>query len=84
METSKAQPAFQKVAREQREERFHKEGTIIWLTGLSGAGKITVSIALENALFSLYYQIWCLLKRIYKHCNLPNKWDYPHRLRPAY
>jgi adenylylsulfate kinase len=51
METSQTQSAPQKVNRDQREERFQQKGTIVWLTGLSGAGKTTVSIALENALF---------------------------------
>lgn len=51
METSKAQPAPQRVTRDQREERYKQAGTIIWLTGLSGSGKTTLSIALENALF---------------------------------
>jgi adenylylsulfate kinase len=51
METSQTQSAPQKINRDQREERFQQKGTIIWMTGLSGAGKTTVSIALENALF---------------------------------
>jgi adenylyl-sulfate kinase len=51
METSQTQSAPQKVNRDQREVRFQQKGTIVWLTGLSGAGKTTVSIALENALF---------------------------------
>ncbi len=51
METSHTQSVPQKVNLDQREARFQQKGTIIWLTGLSGAGKTTVSIALENALF---------------------------------
>ena len=51
MELSQIQSAPQKVNRDQREARFQQKGTIVWLTGLSGAGKTTVSIALENALF---------------------------------
>ncbi|MDH3256846.1 MAG: adenylyl-sulfate kinase [Nitrospinota bacterium] len=51
METSQTQTAPQKVNRKQRERRFQQKGTIVWMTGLSGAGKTTVSIALENALF---------------------------------
>jgi adenylylsulfate kinase len=51
MEISQTQSAPQKVNRDQREARFQQKGTIVWLTGLSGAGKTTVSIALENALF---------------------------------
>lgn len=45
------QSAPQKVNRDQREARFQQKGTIVWLTGLSGAGKTTVSIALESVLF---------------------------------
>ena len=51
MEISQTQSATQKVNRDQREKRFQQKGTIIWMTGLSGAGKTTMSIALENALF---------------------------------
>jgi adenylylsulfate kinase len=51
MEISHTQPAHQKINLDQREARFQQKGTIVWLTGLSGAGKTTVSIALENALF---------------------------------
>lgn len=51
METSQTQSAPQKVNLDQRESRFQQKGTIVWMTGLSGAGKTTVSIALENALF---------------------------------
>ncbi len=40
-----------KVSQLQREKLFKQKGTIIWLTGLSGAGKTTLSIALERALF---------------------------------
>jgi adenylyl-sulfate kinase len=51
MEISSTQTTPKKVNRDQREARFQQKGTIIWLTGLSGSGKTTVSIALENALF---------------------------------
>ncbi len=51
MKISQTQSAPQKVNCDQREARFQQKGTIVWLTGLSGAGKTTVSIALENALF---------------------------------
>ncbi|NIP99793.1 MAG: adenylyl-sulfate kinase [Nitrospinaceae bacterium] len=43
--------APQKLAQDQREEKYQQKGTIIWLSGLSGAGKTTVSVALERALF---------------------------------
>jgi len=51
MKTSQAQSTPQKVNRDQREARFRQKGIIVWMTGLSGAGKTTLSIALENALF---------------------------------
>ncbi len=40
-----------KISRAQREKRYQQKGTIIWLTGLSGAGKTTLSISLEKKLF---------------------------------
>ena len=51
MESLHTESAHQKVNLDQREARFQQKGTIVWLTGLSGAGKTTVSIALEKALF---------------------------------
>lgn len=51
MGISQTQSASQKINRDQREARYQQKGTIVWLTGLSGAGKTTVSIALENTLF---------------------------------
>ncbi len=41
-----------KVRKEDREERFGHPGHIIWLTGLSGAGKSTIAMALERHLFN--------------------------------
>ncbi len=35
-----------------REELFKQKGTIIWFTGLSGAGKTTLSLALEKELLN--------------------------------
>jgi bifunctional enzyme CysN/CysC len=40
-----------KVTREAREQRNRHKGAIIWLTGLSGAGKSTVATELERELF---------------------------------
>lgn len=34
----------------QREEKIHQKGAILWLTGLSGAGKTTLSLELEKKL----------------------------------
>ena len=41
----------EKITPTLRETRYQQKGTILWFTGLSGAGKTTVSIALENTLF---------------------------------
>jgi adenylyl-sulfate kinase len=42
-----------KVTAGQREARNGHSGCVIWLTGLSGAGKSTIAIELENKLFTL-------------------------------
>jgi bifunctional enzyme CysN/CysC len=39
------------VTREERERRYRHRGAVLWLTGLPGAGKSTLAIALERALF---------------------------------
>ncbi|MGP0565570.1 MULTISPECIES: adenylyl-sulfate kinase [unclassified Nitrospina] len=44
-------PTSKKISRTEREQRYQQRGTILWFTGLSGAGKTTLSIALERALF---------------------------------
>ncbi|MDH3433724.1 MAG: adenylyl-sulfate kinase [Gammaproteobacteria bacterium] len=41
------------VSREDRYQILRQKGATIWFTGLSGSGKSTVAIALENALFRL-------------------------------
>jgi bifunctional enzyme CysN/CysC len=40
-----------KVTPEQRARRNRHPGSIVWLTGLSGAGKSTIAVELERALF---------------------------------
>jgi bifunctional enzyme CysN/CysC len=40
-----------KITRDERERRNRHKGAIIWLTGLSGAGKSTVASELERELF---------------------------------
>ena len=40
-----------RVASEERERRNGHSGQVIWLTGLSGAGKSTIAMALERQLF---------------------------------
>jgi adenylylsulfate kinase len=41
-----------KVARETREQMLGQRGCVVWLTGLSGSGKSTVSRALEERLIA--------------------------------
>ena len=44
-------PIFSKMqTREEKEELLGQKGITIWFTGLSGSGKSTVAIALEQAL----------------------------------
>ncbi len=39
------------VTRENRHDILRQKGATIWFTGLSGSGKSTIAVALENALF---------------------------------
>ena len=39
------------VTREDRHQILRQKGATIWFTGLSGSGKSTIAVALENALF---------------------------------
>ncbi|MEM7523118.1 MAG: GTP-binding protein, partial [Pseudomonadota bacterium] len=48
------------VTAEQRAERAGHRGGVLWLTGLSGAGKSTVAIAAEQALFARGWQVYVL------------------------
>ena len=41
------------VSREDRFEILHQKGSTIWFTGLSGSGKSTIAVALEQALFTM-------------------------------
>lgn len=41
------------VTREDRYEMLRQKGATIWFTGLSGSGKSTIAVALEQALFNL-------------------------------
>ncbi len=44
-------PIFDKIAtREQKEQQLRQRGLTLWFTGLSGSGKSTVAIALEQLL----------------------------------
>lgn len=44
------------IDRQTREARSNHQAAVIWLTGLSGAGKSTVAMALEKKLFDLGHQ----------------------------
>lgn len=48
------------VTRDLRERRNGHKGGVLWLTGLSGAGKSTVAVALETALFERGYSTFVL------------------------
>jgi len=39
------------ITREDRHQILRQKGATIWFTGLSGSGKSTIAVALENALF---------------------------------
>lgn len=41
------------VTRDDRNQILRQQGATIWFTGLSGSGKSTIAVAIENALFSL-------------------------------
>jgi len=47
-----ARQADNKITTAQREERNGHRGLVIWLTGLSGAGKTTIATELERQLFA--------------------------------
>ena len=49
-----------KVTRAEREQRHHQKGAVIWLTGLSGAGKSSIATHLERELFNLGFHT-CVL-----------------------
>ena len=45
-------PVFHKlVGRKEKEQRLNQKSKVIWLTGLSGAGKSTIALGLEQLLF---------------------------------
>ncbi|GIW73453.1 MAG: adenylyl-sulfate kinase [Planctomycetota bacterium] len=49
-----------RVSRAERARRTGHYGRVLWFTGLSGAGKSTISIALERRLFDLGYLVYRL------------------------
>lgn len=49
-----------KISHEQRAAINHHKGGIIWFTGLSGAGKTTLALELQQQLFARGYQVYVL------------------------
>jgi len=49
-----------RVDREMRLARHGHFGGVLWLTGLSGAGKTTLAVELERHLFEIGYQVYVL------------------------
>lgn len=48
------------VTQQQRQAMMKQRGLVVWLTGLSGAGKSTISLSLERALTDEGYFVYCL------------------------
>lgn len=49
-------PVFERmVHRELKEKKLNQRSLVVWFTGLSGAGKTTLAVALEKALFEQGY-----------------------------
>ena len=57
---SKLTQVCSKVSVAERNERNGHRGQVIWLTGLSGAGKSTIAMALERRLFDDGRQVYVL------------------------
>ena len=49
-----------KISHQDRSKRFGHPGRIIWLTGLSGAGKSSIAMALERRLFDAGKNVYVL------------------------
>jgi bifunctional enzyme CysN/CysC len=49
-----------RVTAEMRRQRYGHPGGVLWFTGLSGAGKSTIAITVEQRLFALGYQVYVL------------------------
>ncbi|HZD70754.1 MAG TPA: adenylyl-sulfate kinase, partial [Actinomycetes bacterium] len=58
--SSNIQRVAHSVSDEAREKRNGHRGGVLWFTGLSGAGKSTVAVAVEQRLFNLGYQVYVL------------------------
>lgn len=50
----------EKVSKEKRENKYQQNGTVLWLTGLSGAGKTTLANRIELALFNKNKMVYVL------------------------
>jgi bifunctional enzyme CysN/CysC len=48
------------ISAEARTRRFGHRGAVIWLTGLSGAGKSTIAKGAEGRLFNMGYHVYIL------------------------
>lgn len=48
------------ISAKSRSQKYGHEGGVIWLTGLSGSGKSSLSMTLEESLFSLDYSCYVL------------------------
>jgi len=48
------------VSNEERQRRAGHRGAVVWITGLSGAGKTTLALAAERALFERGCQVFVL------------------------
>jgi len=62
-----AHQAENKITAAQREQRNGHRGLVIWLTGLSGAGKTTVATELERQLFAAGRHTYLLDGDILRH-----------------
>jgi adenylyl-sulfate kinase len=62
-----ARQAENKITAAQREGRNGHRGLVIWLTGLSGAGKTTIATELERQLFALGKHTYLLDGDILRH-----------------
>jgi adenylyl-sulfate kinase len=62
-----ARQSDDKITGAQREQRNGHRGLVIWLTGLSGAGKTTIATELERQLFALGKHTYLLDGDILRH-----------------